>query len=137
MLAGKAGAGKVFGRGARPDCDGNLRNARRLLERPVAVPHCLLDGSRDPRTLDHRAQTIAAEGKRRDVRRIDVRELRLDALSEAIRGEQLGERVRGDGEARGDRQPGLEQRWEMERMVPWFLGSLLPRLDDLPRILRG
>ena len=33
--------------------------------------------------------------------------------------------------------PGLEQRWEMERMVPWFLASLLPRLDDLPRILRG
>jgi hypothetical protein len=33
--------------------------------------------------------------------------------------------------------PGLEQRWEMERMVPWFLGSLADRLDDLPRILRG
>jgi hypothetical protein len=31
--------------------------------------------------------------------------------------------------------PGLEQRWEMDRMIPWALRSLLPRLDDLPRIL--
>jgi hypothetical protein len=31
--------------------------------------------------------------------------------------------------------PGLEQPWEMERMVPAALRSLLPRLDDLPRIL--
>jgi hypothetical protein len=33
--------------------------------------------------------------------------------------------------------PGLEQPWEMDRMVPWFLGSLLPRLDDLPELVGG
>ena len=31
--------------------------------------------------------------------------------------------------------PGLEQPWEMEQMVPVALRTLLPRLDDLPRIL--
>jgi hypothetical protein len=31
--------------------------------------------------------------------------------------------------------PGLEQRWEMDRMAPGFLRSLLPRLAGLPRIL--
>lgn len=33
--------------------------------------------------------------------------------------------------------PGLEQPWEMERMIPWALRTLLPRLHELPRILRG
>jgi hypothetical protein len=33
--------------------------------------------------------------------------------------------------------PGLEQPWEMERMIPFAWGALRPRLGDLPRILRG
>ncbi|MEZ0239926.1 MAG: phosphotransferase, partial [Chloroflexota bacterium] len=31
--------------------------------------------------------------------------------------------------------PGLEQPWEMERMIPWALQRLERRLPDLPRIL--